>query len=90
MVFENRVLRKIFGPKWDLVKGQWIIPHNENLNDLYLSPNIIRMSKSRRMRWAGHVVGMGDSRDAYGVLVERTEGKKQLGRPRRRWEDSLF
>ena len=88
-MFENRVLRQIFGPKWDLVKGQWRIPHDGNLNDLYLSPNIIRMSKARRMRWAGHVAGMGDSRDACGVLVERNEGKKQLGRPRRRWEDNI-
>jgi hypothetical protein len=89
-VFENRVLRKIFGPNWDLVKEEWRRPHNENLNDLYLSPNIIRMSKSRIMRWAGHVARMGDSRDAYGVLVERPEGKKPLERPRHRWVDNIF
>ena len=90
MVFENSVLRKIFGPKWDLVKGEWRIPHNENRNDLYLSPNIIRISKSRRMTWAGHVARIGDSRVVYGVLVERPEGKKPLERPRRRWEDNIF
>jgi len=83
-VLENRVLRKIFGPKWDLVKGEWRIQHNKNLNDLYLSQNIIRMRKSRRMRWADHVARMGDSRDVYGGLVERPEGKKPLGRLRRR------
>jgi hypothetical protein len=77
------VLRKIFGTKWDLVKGEWRVPHNENLNDLYLSPNIVRMSKSRRMRWAGHVARIGDSRDAYGVLMEGPEKKKPLGRLRR-------
>jgi hypothetical protein len=72
-VFENRVLMRIFGPKRDEVTGEWRILHNEELNDLYSSPNIIRVIKSRRMRWAGHVARMGEGRGAYRVLVGRPE-----------------
>ena len=80
-VFENRVLRKIFGPKRDEVTGVWRKLHNEELNDLYCSPNNVRVIKSRRMRWAGLVASMGEKRDLYGVLVGKTEGKRSLGRP---------
>ncbi|KAJ4448583.1 hypothetical protein ANN_10602 [Periplaneta americana] len=83
-VFENKVLRKIFGAKWDEVTGEW-----RKLHDVYSSPDIIRNIKSRRLRWAGHVARMGESRNAYRVLVGRPEGKKSLGRPRRRWEDNI-
>jgi hypothetical protein len=83
-VFENRVLRRIFGPKKDGVIGEWKRLHNEELNDLYSSPNIIRVIKSRRMRWAGHVARMGEGRGAYRILVGRPEGRRPLGRPRRR------
>jgi hypothetical protein len=86
-VFENRVLRRIFGPKWDEVTGEWRKLHNEELHDLYSSPSIIRIIKSRRMRWAGYVARMGEKRNAYRVLVGKTEGKRPLGRPRRRWVD---
>jgi hypothetical protein len=88
-VFENRVLRGIFGPKRDGVTREWRRLHNEELNDLYPSPNIIRVIKSRRMRWAVHVAHMGEGRGAYRVLVGRPEGRKPLGRPRRRWEDNI-
>jgi hypothetical protein len=88
-VFENRVLRGIFGPKRDEVTGEWRRLHNEELNDLYSSPNIIRVIKSRRMRWAGHVARMGEGRGAYRILVGRLEGRRPLGRPRRRWEDNI-
>ena len=82
-VFENRVLRRIFGgPKRDEVAGEWGKLHNEELYELYCSPNIIRAIKSRRMRWAGHVAGKGDSRCAYRVLVGRLEGKTPLGKLR--------
>jgi hypothetical protein len=83
-VFENRVLRRIFGPKRDEVTGGWRKLHNEELRDLYTSPSIIRIIKSRRMRWAGHVERMGEKRNAYRVLVGNTEGKRPLGRPRQR------
>ena len=86
--FENRVLRRIFGPKRDEVTGEWRKLHNEELNDLYSSPNIVRVIKSRRMRWAGHVARMGEGRGVYRVLVGKHEGKRPLGRPRRRWEDN--
>jgi hypothetical protein len=83
-VFENKVLR-IFGPRRDEVTGDWRRLHNEELNDLYCSPNIVRVIKSRRMRWAGHVTIMGEERAVYRVLVRKPEGKRPLGRPRRRW-----
>jgi hypothetical protein len=83
-VFESRVLRRIFGPKRDGVTGEWRRLHNEELNDLYSSTNNIRVIKSRRMRWAGHVARMDEGRDAYRILVGRPEGRRPLGRPRRR------
>jgi hypothetical protein len=88
-LFENRVLRGIFGPKRDEVTGEWRKLHNGELYNLYLSPDIIRRIKSRRMRWAGHVARMGEGRNVYGVLVGKPEGKRPLGRPRRRWEDGI-
>ncbi|KAJ4439113.1 hypothetical protein ANN_15070 [Periplaneta americana] len=88
-VFENKVLRKIFGAKRDEVTGEWRKLHNAELHALYPSPDIIRNIKSRRLRWAGHVARMGESRNAYRVLVGRPEGKRPLGRPRRRWEDNI-
>ncbi|KAJ4450665.1 hypothetical protein ANN_02094 [Periplaneta americana] len=88
-VFENKVLRKIFGAKRDEVTGEWTKLHNTELHALYSSPDIIRNIKSRRLRWAGHVARMGESRNAYRVLVGRPEGKRPLGRPRRRWEDNI-
>jgi hypothetical protein len=83
-VFENMVLRRMFGPRRDEVKGEWRRLHNEKLNDLYSSPNIVRVIKSRRMRWAGHVAHMGEERGVYRVLVGKPERKRPLGRPRRR------
>jgi hypothetical protein len=83
-VFENRVLRRIFGPKRDVVMGDWRKLHNEELHNLYSWPNIIRMIKSRRMRWAGHVVRMRELRNACRILVGKLEGKRPLGRPSRR------
>jgi hypothetical protein len=96
-VFENRVLTRIFGPKRDEVTGGWRKLHNEELRNLYSSPSIIRMSspsiirmiKSRRMRWAGHVARMGAKRTAYRILVGMPEGKRPLGRPRRKWVDNI-
>ncbi|KAJ4426359.1 hypothetical protein ANN_27173 [Periplaneta americana] len=88
-VFENKVLRKIFGAKRDEVTGEWRKLHNAELHALYSSPDIIRNIKSRRLRWAGHVARMGESRNAYRVLVGRPERKRPLGRPRRRWEDNV-
>ncbi|KAJ4438682.1 hypothetical protein ANN_14629 [Periplaneta americana] len=88
-VFENKMLRKIFGAKRDEVTGEWRKLHNTELHALYSSPDIIRNIKSRRLRWAGHVARMGESRNAYRVLVGRPEGKRPLGRPRRRWEDNI-
>ncbi|KAJ4441433.1 hypothetical protein ANN_11288 [Periplaneta americana] len=88
-VFENKVLRKIFGAKRDEVTGEWRKLHNGELHALYSSPDIIRNIKSRRLRWAGHVARMGESRNAYRVLVGRPEGKIPLGRSRRRWEDNI-
>jgi hypothetical protein len=84
-VFENKVLRMIFGPKRDEVRKL----HNEELRDLYSSPSMIRIIKSRRMRWAGHVVRMGEKRNAYRLLVGKPEGKRPLGRPRRRGLDNI-
>jgi hypothetical protein len=88
-VFENRVLRKIFGPKKDEVTGEWKRLHNGELHDLCSSPNIIRMIKSRRMRCAGHVACVGEGRGACRILVGRPEGRRPLGRSRRRWEDNI-
>ncbi|KAJ4444245.1 hypothetical protein ANN_06036 [Periplaneta americana] len=88
-VFENKALRKIFGAKRDEVTGEWRKLHNTELHALYSSLDIIRNIKSRRLRWAGHVARMGESRNAYRVLVGRPEGKRPLGRPRRRWEDNI-
>jgi hypothetical protein len=88
-VFENRVLRRIFGPKRDEVTGEWRKLHNKELHDLYSSPSIIRIIKSRRMRWAGHVARMGEKRNAYRLFVGKSEGKRPLGRPRRRWVDNI-
>jgi len=88
-MFENRVLRRIFEPKRDEVTGEWRELHTEELNDLYFSPNIVRVMKSRRMRWAGHVARMRERRCIYRVLVGKPERKIPLGRPRRRWEDNI-
>ena len=88
-MFENRVLRRVFGPKRDEVTGEWRKVHNEELNDLYSLPNIVRVVKSRRMRWAGHVARMGEDRGVHRMLVGKPEGKRPLGRPRRRWEDNI-
>jgi hypothetical protein len=88
-VFENRVLRRIFGPKRDEVTGDWRKLHNEELHNLYSSPNIIRMIKLRRMRWAGHVARMGERRNTYRILMGKPEGKRPLGRPRCRWVDNI-
>jgi hypothetical protein len=87
-VFENRVLRKIFGPKRE-EDGSWRKLHNDELHDLYSSPNIVRVIKSRRIRWAGHVACMGEGSGVYSVLVGRPEGKRPLERPRCRWEDNI-
>jgi hypothetical protein len=88
-VFVNRVLRRIFGPKRDEVTGEWRKLHNEELHNLYSSPDIMRQIKSRRMGWAGHVALMREERKVYKVLVGKPEGKRPLGRPRRRWEDGI-
>jgi len=88
-VSENRVLRRIFGSSRDEETVKCRKLYNEELNDLYCSPNIVRAIKSRRMRWAGHVARKGDRRNAYGVLVEKPEVKRPLGRPRRRWDDNI-
>jgi len=85
-VFANRVRRRIFGPKRDEVTGEWRKLHDEELNYLYC---IVRVIKSRKMRWAGHVACTGERRGVYRVLVGKPEGKKLLGRPRRRWEDNI-
>jgi hypothetical protein len=89
-VFEIRVLRRIFGPKRDEVTGEWRKLHNEELRDLYSSPNIIRIIKSRRMRLSGHVARMGEKRNACKLLVGKPEGKRPLGRPRRRWDGVMW
>jgi len=83
------VLRRIFGPKRDEVTGEWRKLHNEELNNVYPSPNIVRVIKSKRMRWAGHVARMGEGRGVYRVLVGKPEGRRPLGRSRRRWEDNI-
>jgi len=88
-VFENRVLRGIFGPTRDEMTGEWRKLHNEELNDLYCSPNFIRVIKSRKIRWAKHVARMGERMGVYRVLVVKHEGKRPLGRPRCRWEVNI-
>jgi len=88
-VYENRVLRRVFESQRDEVRGEWRKLHNEELRDLYSLPNIVRVVKSRRMRWAGHVARMGEGRGVHRVLVGKPKGKRPLGRPRRRWEDNI-
>jgi len=84
MVFENRVLRRIFWPKENELTGEWRKLHNEELNDLYCSPSTFRVIKSRRMRWVGHVALMGERIGVCRVLVGKPEGKRPLERPRSR------
>jgi hypothetical protein len=88
-VFENKVPRRIFGPKRDEVTGEWRRLHNKELYALYSSPTIIRVIKSRRLRWAEHVACMGERRSVYRALVGKPEGRRPLGRPRHRWEDNI-
>jgi hypothetical protein len=87
-VFENRLLRKIYGPNRNEVTGEWRRLHNEELNDLYSTSNIIWVINSRRMRWVRHVAGMGEGRGAHRILVGRPE-RRPLGRPRHRWKDNI-
>jgi hypothetical protein len=87
-VFENRVLKRIFGPNREEDES-WRKLHNDELHSLYFSPNIVRVIKSRRMRWVGHVARNGEGRGVYRVLVGRPEGRRPLGRPRLRWEDNI-
>jgi hypothetical protein len=88
-VFENKVLTRVFGPRRDEVTGDWRRLHNEELNDLYSSPKIVRVIKSRRMIWAGHVARMGEVRGVYRVLVGKPEGRRPLAKPRRRWVNNI-
>jgi hypothetical protein len=88
-VFENRVLRRIFGPKRDEVTKGWRKLHNKELHNMYSSPSIIRMIKSRRMKWAGQVALMGEHRNAYRILVEKPKRKRPLGRSRRWCVDNI-
>jgi hypothetical protein len=88
-VFENRLLRRIFGPKRDEVIGGWGKLHNEELHNLYSAPSIIKTIKSKRMRWTGHVARMGEKRNAYRISVGKPEGKRQLGRQGCRWVDNI-
>ena len=88
-MFQNSMLRRMFGPKRDEVTGEWRKVHNEELNDLYCSPNIVRVIKSRRMRWVWHVARMVERRGVYRILVGKPEGKRPLGRPRRRLKTIL-
>jgi hypothetical protein len=88
-VFENRVLRRIFGPKREEVAGEWRKLHNEDLHDLYSSQSVIRIMKARMMRWAGNVARMGKYRNACRLLVGKPKGRRPLGRPRRRWLDNI-
>jgi hypothetical protein len=88
-VSENRVLKRIFGPKREEVAGDWRRLHNEGLHNLYTSPIIVKVIKSRRMRWTGHIARMGEMRNAYKSLVGKPERKRPRGRPRHRWEDSI-
>jgi hypothetical protein len=88
-VFENRVLRRIFGPKRDKETREWRKLHNEELNDIYSSPTFVHFIKVRRMRWTGHVERMGEMRGIYRDLVGKPEGKRPLGRPRQGWDDNI-
>jgi hypothetical protein len=88
-VFENRVLRRIFGPRWDEVTGELRKLYNEERSDLYSSPNTVRVIKSIRIRWAEHIARMGERRGVHRVLVGTPEGKRPLRRPRRRWHDNI-
>jgi hypothetical protein len=88
-VFENRVLRRIFGPRRDEVTGDWRKLHNEDLHKMYSSPNVISLTKSRRMRWPGHVARIGETRNAYRILVGKPEGKRPLEIRRRRWVNNI-
>jgi len=88
-VSENRVLRRVFGPKRDEVTGEWRKLHNEELSDLYSLPNIVWLVKSRRIRWVGHVAHMGEGSGMHRVRVGKPEGKRPLGRPRHRWEENI-
>jgi hypothetical protein len=88
-VSENRAMRRIFGPKRDEMTGDWRKLHNEELHNLYSSPNIIRMIKSRRMKWAWHVARVVGKRNAFRILVGKSDGKRPQGRPRRRWVDNI-
>ena len=83
------MLRRVFGPKRDEVTGEWRKLHNEELRDLYSLPDIVRVVKSRRMRWAGHVARMVEGTGVHGVLLGQPESKRPLGRPRHRWEDNI-
>ena len=87
-VFENRILRRIFRPKRD-ENGEWRRVHNEELHSLHHSANIVRVIKSRRLRWAGHVARMEEGRTAFKILKGKPTGKRPLGRPRRGWEDNI-
>ena len=87
-IFENRILRRVFRPKRD-DNGEWRMLHNEELHSLYRSANIVRVIKSRRLRWAGHVARMEEGRCAFKILTGKSTGKRPLGRPRRRWEDNI-
>jgi hypothetical protein len=89
LYYLHRVLRRIFRPKRDEVTGDWRKLYNEELHNVYSSPNIIRMNKSRRIGWAGHVARMGETRNAYRMLVGKPEGKRPLGRPTRRWVNNI-
>jgi hypothetical protein len=88
-LFENKVVRRIFGPKKDEVTRGWRKLRNEELRDFHSSPIIIRIIKSKRMSWVGHVVQMGEKRNAYRLLAGKPDGKRPLGRPRRRWVDNI-
>ena len=88
-MFENMALRRIFGPGRDEVTGEWRRLHNEEINDFYSSPNIVRVIKSRRMRWVGHATRMGEEMRLYRVLVGKPEGRRPQGRPSRRWLDNI-
>jgi len=83
------VLRRVFGPKRDEITGEWRTLHNKELREFYSLPNIVRLVKSRRMRWTGNVARMGEGRGVHRVLVGKPEGKRPFGRPRRRWEDTI-